>query len=207
MTDSERARLDREMLFEAAANSPVAWHPVAYELIAAGNLCFRRWVKHDLQTRRVFDRRPYGGVTHRTFLMLYAFALECLLKAAWLAQGNKAAQSGKRLSKKFMTHDLNRWWRDAKMLPLTPHESAALDLLNAYAVTGRYPVPAVVYEDSRLYNVMAAHPVIIAMLTAADDRVRELLPEFGRFQRRSKLSTLGFQRPLKVGPKKLKAGR
>ena len=137
----ERPDAEAEMFFVAAANSSTVWQSVGYELIAAGNLCFRRCAKVVKQTFRPTDVHDYRTSPSRTFLMLYAFALEALLKALWLAQGNRAATTAT-LETKFRTHDLRRWWKDASMPPPSSDESLILEFLTVYAEIGRYPVRA-----------------------------------------------------------------
>lgn len=127
---------DAERLFRATANSFITWHLAAYDLIGGANLCFRR---HLRSTRSLFqppDVLYCADGSPRVFKMLYAMALEDLLKALWLAQGNRAATE-KVLKNEFKTHDLRDWWTKTSMRPLDEDESVVLDFLMSYAEIGR----------------------------------------------------------------------
>jgi hypothetical protein len=137
--------------------------------------------------------RYHQDVSARSFFMLYAFALEAMLKAVWLAQGNRAVSpSSIELEKAFKRdgHDLHKWWHVASMGAPTADELAVLDFLTSYVEIGRYPVRARAQPaNNRLILPTAAQPVILSML----DKALASLPK-GPGVLPPRLATLGVRR-------------
>lgn len=181
-------------MFRITANSPVPWKSVAYELVAAGNLCFRRYARlHPLGAPPSFVSY-HEDVSPRSFLMLYAFALEDLLKAVWLAQGNRAVVANA-LDKDFkkLRHDLQAWWTRASIRAASSDETIVLDFLTSSVEIGRYPVHSSMRQrDGRLVEPHAARAVILRMLDEASLRLNDLMP--GVSIKPPSLKSLGLRR-------------
>jgi hypothetical protein len=122
-------------MHDATANSPEVWTLRAYELLASANLCHRRAER--IANKRVRQRRHFPDGSPWVYLMLYAFAIEAILKALTIAKGSRAAANGT-LARDFRTHNLLHLWSRAG-LPLTADEAFLLDFLRAYIEIGRYP--------------------------------------------------------------------
>ena len=123
--------------FEAAANEPHRWQHTAREFIRAANYLLD-W--HDVPLVEAdpgdLECSHYG--TNSPMLVLYAVAIENLLKAVLLAQGSRAVSGGK-LSNDFSHHNLTRYADDAGLV-LNADQRPLLDRLHDVIQAGRYPV-------------------------------------------------------------------
>jgi hypothetical protein len=111
---------------------------------------------------------------HAPALMLYGFAVENILKALFIAQGQAATTKG-RVSKNLITHDLLKL-ATRTSLPLTPRESEVLDRLSHFiSAEGRYPVGILPDNPERKLIPHEEDPEIaLAVIERADENLRKL---------------------------------
>jgi hypothetical protein len=180
-------------------NHPDVWLLVAHDMIAAGNLCFRRYAR--LKRK---DQESFGGyhrdISPNSFCMLYAFALEGLLKALWLAQGNVAVKPGTGiLDKTFKAngHDLQRWWTLAAMPDPSRDERSVLRVLTACIEIGRYPIRSKAQSDlwPRRLEPHAARALTMQMLDASHSALHARMPKGSVDILPPPLRSLGVRRP------------
>jgi hypothetical protein len=168
-----------EFMFEAQANSPETWQLCSYELIGAANLCFGRHVRvHGRhQSLPLAQRATSSG---RAPLMLYAFGIEGLLKALWLAQKNRSTHSkppvGRQLTKVFKSHDLRAWWERTAMPPPSDTQKFLLDMLTHYGEVGRYPVLARPHALGRYRFTGDIKGACVDLAALVDREIRRLRP-------------------------------
>ena len=187
---------DDDFGYRYIANTPLAWLFVAHEMIAAGNLCFRRYARLNPK-----ELESFGGyhrdISLTSFCMLYAFALEGLLKALWLAHGNVAAKAGT-LDKTLRAHghDLHGWWARASMPNPTREERAVLRLLTACIELGRYPIRSKARADSGPnLEPYGARALIMRMLDASHSALHAQMPKGAVDILPPPLRSLGVRRP------------
>lgn len=124
--------------YSAAANSPSAWASAADGLLAAADVLRERRTVAERD-----DELARGACrTHPPELMLRGMAIECLLKAVWVARGQALVENGeyKRIPKA-QDHDLQQL-AAALGLRLSDLESDVLLRLSTFIRHGgRYPIP------------------------------------------------------------------
>jgi hypothetical protein len=176
-----------EFIFEAKAHAPEVWQKMAYELVTCANICFDRHMRSTVTgtppTQR--SRRDSSG---RVPLMLYAFALENLLKALMVANGEKPTEErtsksigprGRRLAERFTDHRLTVLWQLAGLPNPEPMDVALLEFLTTLGVTGRYPIK--VKPDMKNYRLAGdLKGAIVALFEQTDRRIRQAVRLKGR---------------------------
>jgi hypothetical protein len=201
--------IPRERVFEVVANSAVAWRVVAYELIAAANILELRDRNAERRRRMTpFERQRFHvDGSSRVFPMLYAFALEALLKCLWIAQGNPATEKDA-LHPGFRKdgHELARWWARATLPALDREAKELVKLLVSYIEIGRYPIRRRPQDEGGLILVHSIKQRVIVLLRAVDDRISQQMPGTDDVIARRNLASLGIRRqrirPAKTGKKR-----
>jgi hypothetical protein len=178
--------------FELKGNTSISWQLTAHELIAAANLCYKRFtttMDRAEQRKRKVQYYPEFGIA--PLLMLYAFALEALLKSLLIAQGQKAVIAGK-LAPGFKTHDLAQLCKQAKVKLETAHEERLVEHMTRAVQFGRYPVSS--RENVKrglMFSFPDDHPSIHRLLKRIQDSVYSLEPFI--HMRRIDLKVLGVR--------------
>lgn len=128
--------------FEWAGNSYDAWRAVADNLLFASVVLAEKIESPPPENNDGPARLSTHARLFNIDLMLRAMALECLLKAVWVKQGNQIVKHGK-FSKVVGAggHDLAGLARAVGM----PAEKADIDILSRLThfieYAGRYPIP------------------------------------------------------------------
>jgi hypothetical protein len=136
MDDATKAA--HRLNYDAAANQPLTWLFVADNLALAARLLEPHF-PIDLMKEMDHDRIKTGARIQGPLLMLRACGLECLLKALYVAKGNKLAEGGRYLSPGGKDHDLVSLAQRAGFA-MSPSETALVAYLDDYITQGRYPV-------------------------------------------------------------------
>lgn len=128
--------------FEQAGNSADAWQSVSNDLLFAAQVLLERVRAADALAPNQLSVE--NGHLFPVRLMLTGMALECLLKALWVKQGNQFVEAGAFKSvARAGPHDLVQI---AQAVALNPN-SFEIDLLRrlSYFIEygGRYPIPKV----------------------------------------------------------------
>jgi hypothetical protein len=129
--------------FERAGNLATSWYAVAENLLLASNVLKERAASFDPFAVSTDDAVPREGRLGAVELMLRGMAVECLLKAVWLAKGNELVDGGKFLGVPgaLKTHDLTKI-ASAVAFVVTREEHDLLLRLSAFSeYGGRYPIP------------------------------------------------------------------
>jgi hypothetical protein len=116
-----------DRLLEKVGNNPHAWTMFTHDLLGAAEILEN------------VPEKPHGAVAR----MLQGFAVECLLKAVWLAKGNLLVFNGKfkPIPGVKTQHDLHELARTVGV-SITAEEFSVLKRLSVYITTvGRYPIP------------------------------------------------------------------
>lgn len=128
--------------FDRTGNSTDAWLSVAENLLFASQILAEKSDEPEThlpgQVTQLSTRARVAAIE----LMLKGMALECLLKALWVKQGNRFVQAGAFAPVSGAgAHDL-RQLAQAVPLSSTPHESDLLGRLSHFIeYGGRYPIP------------------------------------------------------------------
>jgi hypothetical protein len=139
--DTDKARVAN---FDTKGNLPQPWWIVGQNLLASSDLLGRALVldtpaaltEQDAQAFRM-DARVRGAT-----LMLRGCAVECLLKALYVAAGNVLARDGDYIRPPGVAdHDLIRLAQAAGFL-MSAAERSLLKLLSYWIKQGRYPLMA-----------------------------------------------------------------
>jgi hypothetical protein len=135
------ARFAAKLLADAGS-LPAAWQISADELLAASQVLRERGESFDRGSLAVGDPVPPSGRLGAVELMLRGMAVECLLKALWLEQGNALVDSGHYLGVPGAgSHDLPQL-ASVAAFTLRVHEKDLLRRLSHFIeYGGRYPVP------------------------------------------------------------------
>jgi hypothetical protein len=124
--------------YDAIANEPATWLIVADNLGLAANLLEPHFpidlTKETDYTRIAIRARVQGPV-----LMLRGCGLECLLKALYVAKGNKLGEGGRYVSPGGKEHDLISLAEKAAF-SMSPSESAVAAYLGHFIMQGRFPM-------------------------------------------------------------------
>lgn len=148
----------RQSEVDKAGNGPAGWIAVARNLLTSGGILessqcaalaimlrdVRRTVEEPQSVRTPEDELivRVASQTHNVSLMLYGFAVECLLKATYLKRGGVLYRSGKYASPKRLaqSHNLAELAEALECSSIFSDEQLdILDLLSARNEMGRYP--------------------------------------------------------------------
>jgi hypothetical protein len=133
----EATKAAHRLNYDTAANDPLAWAIVADNLVLAARLLEPHF-RLDF-TEEDVDRYITGARIQGPILMLRGCGLECLLKALYVAKGNKLGRDGRYVSPGGKDHDLVNLAEKAAF-SMTPSEAALVGYLDDYITIGRYPV-------------------------------------------------------------------
>lgn len=132
-------------------NEPDAWISSANRLLSSAELLMQAVIAGD-RLMGAQERTPEEDAlvtrckeTRSTALMLYGFALECLMKACHVAGGARLYKAGKvnRIEGLESPHDLAGLCKVIGLWSsLTQEDQEALDKLTLHIEIGRYPAPA-----------------------------------------------------------------
>lgn len=136
MDDETREAL--RLNFDKVGNEPANWFFVAGNLGFSARILEQFFVL-DMTKEPDHMRLVKSGRVVGPMLMLRGCRLECLLKALYLAQGNKLGLDGRYTSPGGAPHDLLSLSRKAGV-STTPAEDVVLEHLGLYIVQGRYPI-------------------------------------------------------------------
>lgn len=133
--------MDENDYFWRVVNTPLYWQSAARELICAANLLKRN---HDSSPRwGVYDGTPSAAVvlrdantTLRPIIVLYALAIENMVKAIIVASGQDPIGPKGRIEGWFATHDLASLTKRAKLKGL---DADLLNHLTQFILSGKYP--------------------------------------------------------------------
>lgn len=146
-------------VFNRTANDPELWRLRGLDLHTAAEVLRARalegmrkpdWSNLKLDDPGIADCFKFGGILIQA-AMLQGFAVECLLKCFWIAQGNTVAEDGeyKIEAIKRENHDLVQI-ATAVGFGISSEESDALATLSGFARSfGRYPI-AKKWQDQKL---------------------------------------------------------
>jgi len=129
--------------FDRLGNEYKNWKITAQELWASAAVLYREREKAEAGIAGIAgpSKAPIEMLTLWVDLMLRGFAIECLLKALWVRNGNKIAKDGKYQNvTKTEKHDLVDLCQTVGF-PAIPSEMAILRKLSKLVrATGRYPI-------------------------------------------------------------------
>lgn len=131
-----------KQIYDKTGNDPKAWFRHAEELLISHSILYDEYKQVDYTKLGNEGLVPDEGRILMPTLMLLAFAIECLLKALWLKQGNRLAENGE--LKKIPNcgdHNLVEYG-NATGLIFGDDEKRVLNRLYKISVSlGRYPIP------------------------------------------------------------------
>jgi hypothetical protein len=191
--------VDLSDLYEVTGNVPVTWQMTAHELIAAANICWARWRRtnrlQDLERRTTY----HPELTQKPVLMLYAFALEALLKALWVAQGNLLVVDGRFTLETLggKPHDLHHLCERTKIRLDSKTEQPLVDQLTWAVEHGRYPLGRRRPASPRplMPGLDQTRGQLIALLARVNLEIhRQSEFVFGSVLRATELGNLGIRR-------------
>lgn len=163
--------------FNTLKSTAYAWQNDARELIGAANVLLNAY-EVSLGSTSV-EKPPFEPNERnlwRPLMVLYALAVENLLKAIIIARGEDPAPDGK-LAKWFKHHNLTRLAERAK-LSFTP-KSGLLETLRDFIESGKYPIGKDAQSGLRSNEFM--HPyytdTVLDLLQKLEDDLRAILPE------------------------------
>lgn len=146
-------------VFNQSANNPELWRLRGLDLHGAAEVLRQKalegmrkpdWSNLSLDDAGIADCFKYAGLVFQA-AMLQGFAVECLLKCFWIAQGNTVAENGeyKIDAIKRENHDLQQI-AAAVGFTISTEESTALVRLSGFARSfGRFPI-AKKWQEQRL---------------------------------------------------------
>lgn len=124
--------------YDAAANEPATWLIIGDNLALAARLLEPDFVV-DLTKEIDPDRIAISARIQGPLLMLRACGLECLLKALYVAKGNKLGLDGRYVPPGGKDHDLVNLAQKAGFV-MSRSEAVLVAYLDDYIMQGRYPV-------------------------------------------------------------------
>jgi len=135
--------MDEQDYFWRLVNTPLYWQDAARDFICAANLLKKDYYarprlgfpRRGTLSAYAADRQRY--TSSRTIIVLYALAIENLLKATVVGLGKDPIDSRGELHKWFVSHDLNKLAGYAGLKGL---DSQLLDQLTDFIRSGKYPV-------------------------------------------------------------------
>jgi hypothetical protein len=159
--------------FWRLVNTPAYWQDAARDLVCAANR-----LKADYRKRDVFgvirdgysarDQLRERHMTPRASIVLYAIAIENMLKAIIVGRGEDPIGPDGRLRRWFATHDLNKL---TKRSGITGVEERVLAQLSDFIRAGKYPAGLEDGEGER------AHSYFPDSVFAAIEQVLPLLED------------------------------
>lgn len=162
--------------YDAVGNHPVCWILTADDLLCAATILKEKRIhfyKNTAFTLAANQPIPPEGRILNSEIMLKGFAVECLLKAIWVKNGNVLATNG-RLQKipNVGSHKLVQLVTKLG-ISISPQQKDLLNRLEIFlTATGRYPV-ATAWETTKLTNSPKGPPTRWAM--PADDNIYDSL--------------------------------
>ncbi len=129
--------------FDEIGNDYFSWQDTALELLHAADVLKERTIQtkypEGIEPREPHHLPRYIGSW--TELMLYSFAIECLLKGLWVRKGNKLAQNGRYLGLiRPENHDLVAMLKKVGV-PCQQHHEETLHRLSVLTnAVARYPI-------------------------------------------------------------------
>jgi len=137
-----------EKFHERAGNLTAAWRSVADSLLAAAQVLRERSEPLDPGSHAPGAPVPPDGRLGAVELMLKGMAVECLLKALWLKQGNKLVEAGQYSGVPGAgEHDLPQLASVVKFTVDVKEKGLLRRLSHFIQYGGRYPVPK---DDAKL---------------------------------------------------------
>ena len=130
------------MHFDKTGNTSAAWVLAADQVQAAARILKGHRDQFDPTSLKVGANIPDEGKILFPELMLSGFAVECLLKALWLKNGNALAKNGKYLKVKGAANHNLLQLADAVGFHLDANARDVLKRLSIIMTSGgRYPIP------------------------------------------------------------------
>ena len=131
-----------EYTFDDLANSPYFWKEKALDLLMASKILRQAEESYEMEIDGEKVKVPFLR-SYWPKIMIRAFALECLIKALWLKNGNILYQGEKYVGIDGMKlHHLSKMF-EAVGIILSDEKRNLLDRLSAVSVAdGRYPFPS-----------------------------------------------------------------
>ncbi len=138
-------------------NNPNAWLMTASDLIKANDILKENHFLLDAQNPNETLKGLCGPVpVLGPRLMLCAFALECYLKALFIAKGNKIIEDGNFIGPGH--HDLEKLAKNLGILEkFSSEEVVTIKSLTWYGIKGRYPVFKKSSEEEKLMGWNLSH--------------------------------------------------
>jgi len=159
--------------FNTLKSTAYAWQDEARVLICAGNILLDSYEGSSLVKKLPFE--PNEAYLWRPLMVLYALAVENLLKAIIIARGEDPAPNGE-LESWFKHHDLTRHAKRAK-LSFTP-KRGLLETLREFIESGKYPIGKNPQSGTRTNHFI--HPyypeTVFELLEKLEDDLRVVLP-------------------------------
>jgi hypothetical protein len=133
--------------YEDLGNEPTVWSLFGRNLLLAADVLHER---AELQQAKAGSEIGFEALAiSGAMLMLRACAIECLLKALYLATGEALAAGGRYAAPPGRSHDLLALARAAK-LSMSKDEEVLLARLSRWVTAGRYPIQT---DASKTFNV------------------------------------------------------
>jgi hypothetical protein len=167
--------------YDETANDPIAWLDAANENLIAADV---------IDEAMAAAQKRQGPIEHAMRLtwksrMLRAYAVECLLKAIYVKNGNKLGDGGELDKGAFPTnHNLVSMWRRVCLPSLTPERQSLLMKLSHISTSlGRYPI-AMRYDKPK---PDVANNSQMAWTTSEDQALATIMAELKTYLPRPRL--------------------
>lgn len=160
--------------FNTLKSTACAWQEEARVLICAGNILLDSYEGSSLVKKLPFE--PNEAYLWRPLMVLYALAVENLLKAIIIARGDEDTAPNGKLAKWFTTHNLNKLADRAK-LSFTPKQGL-LETLREFIESGKYPIGKDPQSGTRtnLFIYPYYPETVFELLEKLEDDLRTVLP-------------------------------
>jgi hypothetical protein len=151
--------------YDRIANEPGTWLFVADNLALSAHL-LEPYFTPDLTQESDYERIRMTARVEGPILMLRGCGLECLLKALYVARGNKLGDDGRYVSPGGRHHDLVALAQKASF-EISPSDEALLAHLGHFIMQGRYPM---MQKAPEVYQTLADGSRRTRKWTGQDER-------------------------------------
>lgn len=160
--------------FNTLKSTASAWQDEARVLICAGNILLDSYAGSSLVENKL-PFEPNEAYLWRPLMVLYALAVENLLKAIIIAHGDNLTPDGK-LADWFTTHKLKQLAERAR-LSFTPKQGL-LETLREFIESGKYPIGKNPQSGTRtnLFIYPYYPETVFELLEKLEDDLRAVLP-------------------------------
>ena len=162
--------------FDQRGNSCTNWIITSRELLAAASVLCREREKVEEPKVAGVSKAPMECLTFWVELMLCGFAIECLLKALWVRNGNQIAKDGvycKILEKE--NHDLVALCQKVAFPTNLAEEKILTKLSELVRATGRYPIArhfTQMHDETEQWSSLEDQ-IIVAFITRLENEIAD----------------------------------